>query len=90
MTKTNLAAQIKFTKLLLNQLQVFWKNLFWAKYRRWQGLEMFRQNKTVATMFGENQTQHINTNTSYQLSSTVVEDDDLGLFLKPQDLDTWH
>ena len=38
--------------------------------------------------FGENQTQHISTNTSYQLSSTVVEGWWFGLVLQPQDWDT--
>ena len=36
-------------------------------------------------MFGENQTQHISTNASYQLSSTVVEGWWFGLALQPQD-----
>ena len=54
---------------------------FGQKALKWRGL-------VNSTIFGENQTQHISTNSSYQLSSTVVEGWWSGLVLQPQDLGT--
>lgn len=64
-TKTSMAAQLHTSG-----------TMSFAHMRpRWRCLAIMHTAK-----FGENQTQHIGTNTAYLLPSTGVEGDDLGLF----------
>ena len=60
-----MAAQLRFAKLHLNKPQDFWNNVLWTDQTKVEIIQ--------SSTFGENQMQHISTNTSYQLSSTVVE-----------------
>lgn len=64
-SKNNMAAYVKFAQLHLYKPQVFWNNVlcFFIIY---------------SSTFGENQTQHISTNTLHQLSARWWRDDDLG------------
>ena len=59
-----------FAKLHLNKSQDFWKDVLWTNEAK---VEMFGQYILYNAMSGENQTQRISTNTSYQLSSTAME-----------------
>lgn len=57
-SKKNMATQL--AKLHLNKPQNFWNNLLWTAERCLVTMH--------SAIFGENQTQHINTNTLYQQS----------------------
>jgi len=66
LSKKNMAAQLRFAKLHLNKISGTMS--FGQTRPKWRCLVIMH-----SSTFGENQTQHISINTSYQLSSTVVE-----------------
>ena len=71
LSKTNMAAQLEFVKLHLNKHKTSGVMCLGQIKPKWSCLAIMHN-----PIFGENQTQHINTNTntSCALSSTGVEE----------------